>query len=148
MTTALSNPHVSAIKHHSTSWQQQVALVLEVTYKAKTPKSADNQLLPTAPSGLDGMRRNVMVNGNQSELLGLGRRGGRGGDGREWKAECAFDLGENWSQACRYCVCGGQQQRQRADISERARGLVLRDPPPITTTEPRLILLDKWEKRT
>lgn len=88
------------------------ALVVEVPYKAKTPKSADNQLLPTAPSGLDGMRRNVMVNGYQSELLGLGGRSGRGGDGREWKAECAFDLGENWSQACRYCVCGGQQQRQ------------------------------------
>lgn len=136
MATALSNPHVSAIKHHSTSWQQKVsALVVEVTYKAKTPKSADNQLLPTAPSGLDGMRRNVMANGNQSKLLGLGGRGvglggGRGGDGREWKAECAFDLSENWSQACRYCVCGGQQQRQQADISERARGLVFRDTPP------------------
>lgn len=53
------------------------ALAAEVTYKAKTPESADNQLLPTAPSWLDGMWRNVMVNGNQSKLLGSGgwRRG-------------------------------------------------------------------------
>lgn len=123
---AVLYPHVSAIKQHSASWQQNLAV--EVTYKAKTPKSADNQLLPTAPSWLDGMWRNVMVNGNQSKLLGLGGGGGAG-DGREWKGECAFDLGENWSQACRYRVCSGQQQRQQADISERARGLVFRDPP-------------------
>lgn len=78
-----------------------------------------------------------MVNGNQSKLLGLGAAAGLGMEENE--RECAFDLGENRSQACRYCGCGGQQQRQQADISEKARGLMFRDP----STKPWLFLLDK-----
>lgn len=56
--------------HHHTS--NSKLLCRSQLIKLEVVKSADNQQLPTAPSWLDGMCRNVMVNGNQSKLLGLG----------------------------------------------------------------------------
>lgn len=56
--------------HHHTS--NSKLLCRSQLIKLEVLKSADNQQLPTAPSWLDGMCRNVMVNGNQSKLLGLG----------------------------------------------------------------------------
>lgn len=52
--------------------QLKAALISKWPMKGEALKSADNQQLPTAPSWLDGMCGNVMVNGNQSKLLGLG----------------------------------------------------------------------------
>lgn len=55
------------------------ALVAEATYQARSPKICWQSATPLiAPSWLDGMCRNVMVNGNQSKLLGSGAAVGLG----------------------------------------------------------------------
>ena len=79
-----------------------------------------------------------MVNGNQSKRLGLGAVVGLGMEENERENVPLISV-ENRSQACRYCGCGGRQQRQQADISEKARRLMFRDP----STKPWLFLLDK-----
>lgn len=128
---AVLNPHVSAIKHHSASWQRKSPLLRWRWLIKQRPQNlltiSYSQQLHHDWTACGGMSWSMEINLNYWDRGGGG--GGGAGDGREWKGECAFDLGENWSQACRYCVCGGQQHRQQADISERARGLVFRDPP-------------------
>lgn len=101
-------------------------------------ESADNQLLPTAPSRLDGMCRNVMVNGNQSKLLGLGAAVEPGMEENERENEPLMSLKTDPRPADTAAAVAGSRGGGPTSVG-RAGGLVFRRP----STEPGLFLLDK-----
>lgn len=83
-----------------------------------------------------------MVNGNQSKLLGLGAVEGLGMEENERENVPLISVKTDPRPADTVAAVASKQ-RQQADISERARGLMFRD----LFTKTRLFLLDKREKR-
>lgn len=109
--------------------------------KARNPKkSADNQLLPTAPSWLGCMCRNVMVNGNQSKLLGLGAAAGPWME--ENKRENVPLIWLKTDPRPADTVAAVASSTGSKQTSFRARGRAFRGP----FIESILFWLNKWDK--
>ena len=110
---------------------------------AKAPlKSADNQLLPTAPSWLDGMCRNVMVNGNQSKLLGSGAAAGLGMEENERENVPLISVKTDPRPADTVAAVASSRGSELTSVRKPEDSCSV-----IPSTKPWLFLLDKWEKR-
>lgn len=114
----------------------------KLAIKLEPLKSADNQQLPTAPSWLGGMCRNVMVNGNQSKLLGLGVVVGVGMEENERENVPLISVKTDPRPADTVAAVASSRG-SKLTSSEKARGLMFHDP----STKPWLFLLDKRKKR-